>query len=393
MRYLIRFWHLLIFCLSFTFFASIALLPCGAEAIEPQVKLDLVVRLANRSSVFVLPNADFTYDDKYTYVLLRGTVYRTSKKISRKSKFRAVLYNPTAESLEVIQRKLFVVGGGRIFFEDPTNYNTLLVSSDRGRTFKPQDSDFLSCTLGECQYLHAKQLKAVNGRLFLNAGSGNLLVSLDFGKRWQFLYGGLNPLECTHESYEIIGNSLLIGGECPLDYAFLAKGQLDTTLTQLVTPRKDFSPIVVPGLENRNIMIIETHPSTSIVYAGAEGALLRSKNSGDSFDYSLRFDSSIGSTKYPYFNKIFFSSRYPNVVIAAGFDKQVRPAAPFMAISYDNGHSWIDVSSFVIQRLKRSEGSISFIKEEYNGRIMVGLLSDKRRELTIGELKFKGLGR
>lgn len=216
---------------------------------------------------------------------------------------------------------------------------SLFRSEDEGETWEAVDEGLEECHGADCRYLQASQVQELGGRIFTNAG-GNVLASGDGGATWSILFGASSTGKpqaqaCYDPTFTVVGRRLLIGGECPLDTAYLISG----TLTEdLLHWEEQPVPAVTPWLENRNVQFIRHHEG--MVYAGIEGALLRSNDQGASYDFLLRYEGT--SAKYPYITHIAFPVGHPNAIVTAGFDKAA--GGPFLAVSTNGGATWRDES-------------------------------------------------
>ena len=195
---------------------------------------------------------------------------------------------------------------------------TLLRSRDRGTTFEPIDQGLYHCIAGvECGYLVPTQIVPDGDRLFIEAG-GNLLVSADEGLSWSHLVGTPNegkptPMSCPI-TFERAGETMLIGGECPLDFGFIRAGRLrPDRLGWSEEPRL----VDAPEMENRNVQFIR-HLGGGVVYAGIEGAVLKSTDGGATFRYVLHYPLE-AEDRYPYIGHLV-SAR--GVMLVGGFDKK-----------------------------------------------------------------------
>lgn len=215
----------------------------------------------------------------------------------------------------------------------------------RNNRFLASDERLRWCGEATCESLWGTELKERRAgndgvyTLYTNAGAGqNLLVSEDEGFDWRAILGSLEPMACTHQVFEIAPGRLWVGGECPLDFAYLRAYAMNEAGTALASP--DPLPIKLPELENRNIHFIQRGADGKTHYAGVEGGLLRSVDGGAQFDFVMKYTQF--DRKYPYIQHLRIDARKPAVVWAAGFDKVVGHA--FLARSEDGGATWRDIS-------------------------------------------------
>ncbi|HEY0787145.1 MAG TPA: hypothetical protein VGE86_00780, partial [Thermoanaerobaculia bacterium] len=215
--------------------------------------------------------------------------------------------------------------GGRLYVLKPSQPtagsatdHALLRSDDEARTFTPIDGPLGYCSGGVCQFMSGSELIIDGARLYYAAG-GNVVASGDGGATWRALVGFLQPSFCYDPSIALVGDRMLIGGECPLDIAYVRAGRLaEDRLSWAEEP----TAVATPYLENRNVQFIHRHGESAIVFAGIEGALLRSVDGGASFEFAYHVPIE-GHAKYPYIGSIWMSDAKPGTVLAAGFDKKI----------------------------------------------------------------------
>ncbi len=243
------------------------------------------------------------------------------------------------------------------------------LSADR-TTFVPRDAGLKVCVGGTCTTLSMDELKQVNNRLYTNAGGGqNVLASNDGGARWRVLTGFFDQDICTHPAFEIVGDRLLVGGECPLDSAFLRAYQLAGDGMSLAS--RDALPVTLPELENRNVQFIRAMGAQR-VFAGVEGGLLRSEDGGRSFRFVIRHPLS-GGKNYPYVRHLIALAGKPDTLVADGFDKATQK--PYLAWSKDGGTTWTDLSALLPGYARnlddQSAAAVTAIAEDPQGRVFV----------------------
>lgn len=266
---------------------------------------------------------------------------------------------------------------------DP-NPHSLFRSVDNGITWTPIDAALEECGFGICSFLRASQIEVADDRLFVNAG-GNVLVSGDEGATWNILFGASTtgkPMAqaCYDPAFALVGRQLLIGGECPLDIAYLLTG---TLRPDLLGWQEQAAPALTPFLENRNVQFIRRRGDSDVVFAGIEGALLRSDDGGASYDFVLVFSGDrVG--KYPYITHILFPSTQPSVIVIAGFDKA--HGGPFLSISNDDGSTWTDRSD-LLPGVGNLAWSVSMLKETPDGRTVVSAEDDESGAVHVYELR------
>ncbi len=255
--------------------------------------------------------------------------------------------------------------------------HSLLESTNNGASFQPIDAGLRVCNAGFCQYLPSNKLIEKGNKLFVNAGEGrNLLVSADRGAEWTVLSGFLDAAVCTYSTFFISGRTVLQGGECPLDRAFIDRGTLRPDKLGWINGG-ELKPTISPDLENRNITAIQGLGKTGLILAGAEGAVLRSFDNGLSFSYV--FKKIVGGSEYPYVNRILFPSNFWRVAVISGFDKAT--STPYLAVSYDDGDSWKEVSHLLPGF--NSYAVVSDLAEDSQGRIIAAVTDFATRKITL----------
>jgi hypothetical protein len=261
--------------------------------------------------------------------------------------------------------------------------HVLLKSIDDGVTWAPIDERLEECFSGFCEFLPSSQIELPADRIFTNAG-GNVLVSADEGASWNVLFGATSTGEpqaqaCYDPAFAIIGQRLLLGGECPLDSAYLRTGTLRSDLLDWQEEPRDAQ---TPFLENRNIQFIRQRGASNVVFAGIEGALLRSDDAGASYDFVLRYEGD--AAKYPYITHIVFPSNDASTIVIGGFDKA--NGGPYLAVSFDDGDTWSD-RSHLLPGVGLETWSLSKLQEMPDGRIIAGAEDDAQGALHLFELR------
>jgi hypothetical protein len=265
----------------------------------------------------------------------------------------------------------------------PGETHSVLKSTDDGATWQPLDSQLEECIGGHCGRLLASQVEVTGDRLFVNAG-GNVLVSADDGESWNILYGASStgkPQEqaCYDPSFALAGRRLLLGGECPLDTAYLRTGTLSA---DLLTWEEEPADAVTPFLENRNVQFIRRHGTADVMYAGIEGALLRSTDAGASYEFLLHYE--LDAPKYPYITHILFPTAHPSTIVIAGFEKA--RGGPYLAVSSDDGATWRDDSA-LLPGLGSETWSVAALAETPSGQLVIAVEDDTAGALHVSELR------
>lgn len=323
----------------------------GSITLRPIHTIDIQGELSTRYG--------FASDGQYDYLATPHGLFRSTSILS--APLQSV---PAAGSklnnVAVNDGALYVLRHGEEVRGDHATEHTLLRSTDHGATFENIDAGLEDCYFGYCLFLPATEIEFAPGRIFLGAG-GNVLVSSDNGASWKILQGVTDDGKPAPQSCPTVfhraGQRLLVGGECPLDFGFIRAGELRSDLLDWNVP---LGPIATPSMENRNVQFIRS--VAGAIFAGIEGAVLKSCDNGESFEYVHYYPLS-GGLKYPYIHQIVAPSRYPGLVVIGGFDKA--NMVPYLAWSGDGGATWVDVSSLA------PEGTVALLAESRDGRPLV----------------------
>jgi len=239
-------------------------------------------------------------------------------------------------------------------------------------SFIPRDQDLKTCNPYFCETLSMQDLKQAGNRLYSNAGAGNnLLTSNDKGNTWQVIRGSKDSQMCYPSKFHVIGDRVLVGGECPLDFAFVEAYRLTKDGGALAS--EDKLPLTLPEMENRNVQFIESVPDSQMVFVGVEGGLLRSLDNGNSFKFVIH-EPLAGGKGYPYIGAFLPLAGKPDTIVVGGFDKM--HGRPYLAWTRDGGASWTDISKLVPgydreQHDEFSTPSVSALAQDPDGRIIV----------------------
>ena len=329
------------------------------------------------------PNFKLAFDNVFAYIATPDGLFRTARTLDANAPLELIGFaGKEINNIYVHNNALYIlIAAGLTSGPVPVSHS-LFKSVDHGTTFVPSDRGLESCFFGYCEYLSATQAIFQNDLLFLNAG-GNLLVTKEGTGIWNALVGGHNTQACYYPAFELIGNRVLIGGECPLDFAYLRAGTL----------RGDFlgwsdsgqpKPVITPPLENRNVQFIKQKWDSPVVFAGVEGGLLKSVDYGQSFKFVMQY--SVNDTgifhPFPYVQHILFPSIYQDLVIIGAYNKRFDTS--YLAYSSDNGENWVDISS-LIHSPELTSDWLFFLKEDAQQRVLVGLADRQKKRLTIAE--------
>lgn len=352
----------------------------GVHAVQPVRELTRYGRAESIQSAYAR-------DDRYEYLALPDGLYRSEVlgDATRGTMQRIAFAGETVHAVAVHNGALYVLRGEWATSVVPQP--TLLRSTDHGATFTSLSEGLKDCSVGPCGYLSADDIAFAENRIFVNAG-GNLLVTGDDGATWNILYGmpgsnGKPTAQLCPVEFHRVGTRMILGGECPLDVAWLNAGTLRDDLLGWAVPP---APVTTPWMENRNIQFIR-HLGNGEWLVAIEGAILKSTDDGASFRWVMHEDID-SHVVYPYLWESLVSAQYPDLVIAAGFDK--KDAYPHLVYSTDRGETWINASGLLAPT--RAFSSVTMLAEDREGRILA-VVDDaglyRLVELKIGEVKGK----
>lgn len=384
---------------------AVALTACGgdiAEVAPPQTQLELLT-----STPHGMDSIAFTGGNAYLSLSTSqgagSSIIRTALPVGAGSGWSSVPLGQcgAAPANEYVQERapgLRTIGNTlwmfQSWFEGPDGVaqDHVLCAMNPGSTaFVPKDQGLRACNEYYCSTLWMTDLKQVGTRLFSNAGGGrNLMVSDDQAANWRVLLGQFDNDICTHQAFHVIGDRVLVGGECPLDDAFLSAYQLTADGGSLASEEE--LPITIPELENRNIQFIETVPGTQRVFVGVEGGLLRSDDGGRTFKFVIHHPIE-GNTMYPYVRRFLAVKGKPDTIVVGGFDKE--RAKPFLMWTANAGDSWTDLSHMLpgYATSGRQDGAtaqVMALAQDPDGRILVVMNEEELKQgrllrLTLGQ--------
>jgi hypothetical protein len=362
----------------------VAILFAGASLVSAQTvasETSLVTIQYETDTPWVF-DAALAWTPGHAWVATPGGLYRFSPDLAEGDREPFAFPGRGITQVYAHQGDLYLLKETRAMEGSSDDHGLLRLSPD-GTSFVPLDEPLEWCYGTLCQYPAGSEARFVGNRIYYAAG-GNLLVSPDSGETWKALVGFLEPAACYDPSFEVFESSLLFGGECPLDIAWIRRATLSAEGDSLVAAPTE---AVTPDLENRNIQFIRRMPGSAIVFAGIEGAILRSTDGGASYHFVHRHVSGgANEGKYPYVGSLLAPSRAPGVLLAGGFDKARETDAAWLAISLDGGTSWLDRSVTLRQGDGFSADTLSFLEEDSDGRILAGLVDLQTSRLRIVEL-------
>jgi hypothetical protein len=348
--------------------------------------LKTIQTISYKSDAITGKSAKIAFDDQFAYLATPDGLFRTSRIITADSQLTFLGFaNYQILNLYIHQNVLYVAKVGGDPRSNTLEAHSFLKSTDHGQTFIPLDEGLKWCYQGDfCQYMHVTQVFFRNNLIFITCGGGsNFYVSKDEGKSWIVLLGFSEPAVCYDIAVEMIGRKVLFGGECPLDFAFLAVG---TLREDMLGWAEDGSPREVMGLkelQNRNVQFIRHSPNTSFALTGVEGALLRSNDLGETYQYKLNYPQ-VNPNKYPYIHELLDPGRYKDLFIAGGFDKG-GGLVGYLGYSFDHGDTWTDISDMTNPPESPSL-DVTFIREDPSGRVLIGLAKKNEQKLVIAEV-------
>ena len=361
-----------------------------AVALAPSVRAELEVTARHLVTIgypIPAPNqpalGDLIFAQGFAWIATPGGLYRADLPLTNDSIVELVAFpGLTISDLEESPDGIVLTRERRTNDDGPADDPSALLTADGGLTWIALDGGLEECLGGSCAVLYSTEVMAPDQRIFLNAG-GNVIVSDDRGATWSLLYGAkangrIASQACYAPTFELIDSRLFIGGECPLDVAYIISGELDETGTAWVA---DPQPVNLPDLENRKIQFIWHRQETDEVYAGIEGALLRSEDRGGSFDF-IYFTTG-DDPKYPYIGTMLIPVGRPDFILAGGFDKAGGGA--WLAASEDHGDTWKDLSG-LLPVSGHPEDEVLFLEQSPEGEIIAGFYDATERTLSLYEL-------
>lgn len=323
-----------------------------------------------------VPTYGYARDAAFEYLATPKGLYRSPSLAATPAELLA--FPGEGVNAVIAAGDLIVAKGGGIEASTSPEH-TLVRSADGGRTFTAIDAGLLDCSTPPCGYLVPTRMAFGEGRLYVNAG-GNVLATADLGVSWHQLYGlqhqGRPAAQMCPVKFEPgAGGRLFLGGECPLDVAWLHRGTLTPSGLQWA---EGPAAVTTPDLENRNVQFIRDL-GDGVVFAGIEGALLKSTDGGTTFRFVLHYPIE-GADRYPYIGHMVVSSRDPQLMIIGGFDK--KDLVGYLAWSADGGETWQDVSHLA------GTPYVTLLTEDRGGRILIGFQSSAGftlAEVVLGE--------
>jgi hypothetical protein len=190
--------------------------------------LKTIQEVSYKNQPFIGKISTIAFDDQFAYLSTPDGLFRSSRIITPDSPLTFLGFaNYTILNLYVHENVLYVAKAGGDPRSNTLDAHSFLKSTDHGQTFIPLDEGLKWCFRDDCQYMYVSQVFFINNLIFITSGGGsNFYVSNDGAKSWRVLMGFSEPAVCSDVAIAIIGRKVLMGGECPLDFAYLGVGTL-----------------------------------------------------------------------------------------------------------------------------------------------------------------------
>jgi hypothetical protein len=230
-------------------------------------------------------------------------------------------------------------------------------------------------------------MEPYKGRLYCDLGGGdNIAYSEDNGFSWTLIQGEWDR-SIYRFSHLLLNDYLYMGGEAPLDDAWIWRYKFSPDGLQIISEERLTTK---EQMGNRNVMELIYNSETSTIFAGAEGAILRSRD-GERFTYSLSFSSSGVPGFYPYFKKFGLSGKSSKLIFSIG-SRRGKTCSLFYSDENGAEGSWRQIEYATTATVDWPQ----FLHELPNGDILVGTLEEKPStlnvelvELTLTKLKIE----
>ena len=313
------------------------------------------------------------FDKAFGYIATTKAAWRFRGKLAADTQLEPIRLPPgEVHSLCEAGGKVFLLKAGG---EDG---HTLLRSFNHGDSFEPIDGGLQIPGSAPAERLVPTRLAIVDDQIFTNAGGGrNLLCGANDGRNWTLLSGLFANSACYAGKFLVLGSVVMLGGECPLDSAYLLRGTLTSRGTGWQTPPSNVAP---SDLSNRNVQFIALDERRGVMFAGVEGGLLQSTDGGFGWTWVRQFGVGIG--QYPYITQIGFPT-HVDTCLVGGYDK-ANNNEPYVAL-LSRGLVWTDISK-VINSLGTSLQTVQRIIVDPYGRVLVATRDDSRGETLLAEI-------
>lgn len=264
---------------------------------------------------------------------------------------------------------------------DDGSGNVLLRSTDQAASFTPIDAALTVNEAGFETKLNPTRMAASPNVKFINAGGGrNILTSDDDTRTWTLLYGMFANMTCYAGKFLVRDHVMIIGGECPLDTAYLMRGTLSSDFK---TWREPLVSVAPAGLSNRNVQFIDYFEPWDMTLAGVEGGLLGSRDLGRSWEWLIREEVG-GGGPYPYVQHGLPLAGSEDQAFAGGYDKG-NNGRSYLALTCDRGKTWTDVSGSVQAIAKDPRQAMAVISHP-DGRVIVAVQDFASATIVFAEL-------
>jgi hypothetical protein len=360
---------------------AVALLLPGLAAADDGngVSLKLLKQFSYERTIRIEAKAStIAFDRGHIYLSSPDGEVLETDSLTSSSPLRIIFQPPTTfiDGLYVFDGVLYVPVRPRPGFPD----HTLFASSDEGRTFQAIDKGLEDCASGTCSYLEPTQVFAENDSVFVNAGGGfNLMVTADDGETYTVLSGELAHVPCYDDPFAIFGKTVILGGECKLDNAFLWRGELSGDRKSFAEP---LTNVDAPQLDNRKVNAVAHKPNSSLVYAALEGRLLRSTDGGKSF--AAVYNYPVGGALYPYVGAIAFGAGRDLTVVGGWNKGSLNTEKLFLAYARNKGTEWTDISELLNDI---PAGIVTDLKTDEDGRLIAVVVDVVNNNVLIYQVR------
>lgn len=324
------------------------------------------------------PGTAYAFDGTYEYLGTSDGLWRSEHLADRDAPLERIAFaGQQIVALAAANGVLYV--SRQAVYNSTNSEHSLLVSTDHGASFTPIDEGLRDCSL-DCGYMTVERIVVDGGDLFVTAG-GNLMVSRDGGAHWTKLFpadGRPAGVQTCPLVFDLAGDRLLTGGECPLDVGWIGGGVLAPARTDwTVAPVR----VNVEQMQNRNVQYIEHLAGGRTVFAAVEGGMLRSDDGGATYRWAVRYELS-NARAYPYMRHFVRSPAMLPLMLSGGFDK--KSSRPFLMMSNDGGYVWTDISYVLPPVPPGFDTGVTMLATDRDGRMLAALMTPA--QLTMGEL-------
>lgn len=337
-------------------------------------KFESITSITTRSHLGSTDRFQLRFDNKHSYFVLPEGIWRGPARLNS----GAMLFPLKLPKGEI--QNFYVINDTWFLLKEPSaDGRVFMRSNDEGATWQPMDDGLEIVSGNHKTRLVATRMTQQQNVVFLNAGGGiNFMSSSDGGKCWSSLVGNMSIQMASAGKFLVQETNVILGGEAPLDMAYLNKGELHINGVQWIKQPQSVAP---DGLENRNIQFIESHFDGKSFFAGVEGGVLKSDDRGASWRWVQRFTQS--DPKYPYIQHICFGDVSNGLMWVSGWDKP-NDSLPYLSVSMDGGETWMDISNILMRNPDWRNALM--LQRDYEGRILIGVFDPKKDQVEIGLL-------